>query len=373
MKIVVNARMMLPNKMDGIGVFTYETMKSITETHPGHEYFFLFDRPFSTKYVFSDNVKPIVLKPAARHPILWYAWMEYSVFSVLKKIKPDVFIGSDGYIPLSSDTPSISVIHDINFYHKPKNLPLLTRWYYNYFFPRYAKKANKIITVSEHSKKDISQAYHVPPNKISVAYNGASAIFKPISEKNKISIRTEFSEGKNYFLFVGTILPRKNIKSLVLAFEKFKISTSKDFKLIIVGKQTSYSKSLLKEINQLSSKDDIIFAGRLNTADIHKLYCASTALTFVPYFEGFGIPILEAMQCETAVICSNITSLPEVAGDAVCYVDPHSINSISEGMIKTVEDSNYRDELIAKGRLHSRKFNWENTADIIWKSIEQFA
>lgn len=125
MKIAVNTRLLLKNRLEGIGWFTYETMKRIAQWHPEHEFFFLFDRPYDPKFIFSNNITPVVLYPQSRHPILWYLWFEVSVKRFLKSNSIDLFISPDGYMSLSSDVPQLGIIHDINFFHYPNDLPLL--------------------------------------------------------------------------------------------------------------------------------------------------------------------------------------------------------------------------------------------------------
>src|SRR6056297_2157265 len=135
MKIAVNTRLLLKNRLDGMGWFTYETLKRITKAHPEHHFFFLFDRPYHTDFIFSDNITAVILNPPARHPVLWYLWLEISVKRFLKKNKIDLFVSPDGFIPLKSSIPSVAVVHDINFHHRPGDVPPLTRFYYNYYFP----------------------------------------------------------------------------------------------------------------------------------------------------------------------------------------------------------------------------------------------
>ena len=134
MKIAINTRLLLKDKLEGIGWFTYETLKRITTQHPEHEFFFIFDRQYSEEFIFAKNVTPIVLTPPTRHPFLWILWFEYRIPRLLKKIGADVFVSTDGYISLRTKTPQVDVIHDINFVHFPKQLPFLTSWYYNKYF-----------------------------------------------------------------------------------------------------------------------------------------------------------------------------------------------------------------------------------------------
>ena len=145
MRIAVNTRFLLNKKMEGFGWYTFEIVKRLVEQHPEHEFYFFFDRPYDERFIFGKNVIPIVLNPPARHPLLFILWFEFSVYRALKKNKIDLFFSPDGYLSLRSKVPQIGVIHDINFEHYPKDLPFSARIYLCYFFPRFVKKAKKII------------------------------------------------------------------------------------------------------------------------------------------------------------------------------------------------------------------------------------
>ncbi len=210
MNIAVNTRLLIHGRLEGIGWFTFENLKRVTTSHPEHQFFFIFDRPYHPEFIFGPNVHPIVIGPQARHPLLYYVWFEYSVKRVLKKIKADLFLSPDGYLSLSSKIPAIAVFHDLNFEHYPEDLPWAERWYYKHFFPKYARKATRIATVSEFSKSDIVKQYHVDANKISVVFNGANEQYAPLSEDQKTLALQKLTGGKPYFFFVGALHPRKN-------------------------------------------------------------------------------------------------------------------------------------------------------------------
>jgi glycosyltransferase involved in cell wall biosynthesis len=182
MKIAVNTRLLLKDKMEGIGWFTYETLKRITASHPEIEFIFIFDRKPSQDFIFSENVQAVVAHPQSRHPILWYLFFEFGVYRVLKKHKPDLFLSPDGWLSLRSNTPQLAVIHDLNFEKHPEFVPFLVRKYYLYFFPRFAKKARRLTTVSEYSKKDIVSRYGVDEDKVDVVYNGVNDVFRVHSD-----------------------------------------------------------------------------------------------------------------------------------------------------------------------------------------------
>ncbi len=202
MIIAVNTRLLLKEKLEGIGWFTLETLKRITINHPEHQFIFIFDRPFSKDFIFSENVVPVVIGPPTRHPILWYFWFEFQIPRVLKKYKADLFLSPDGYLSLRTEVPQLAVIHDINFVHRPEDLPWLKAKYYNYYFKKFAKIARRLATVSFYSKEDISRSFKVDYDKIDVVYDGINQIFTPTSEEERKATRNKYTEGFPYFLFV---------------------------------------------------------------------------------------------------------------------------------------------------------------------------
>ena len=169
--------MLISGKLDGIGWFTFETMKRIVKQHPEHDFFFFFDRPYSEEFVFAENVYPVVLTPKARHPLAFVYWFEFSVKNALKALGCDLFLSPDGYVSLRTKVPTLSVIHDLNFEHYPADLPFHIRTFYRTMFPKYARKADRLVTVSEFSKSDIEKQYGISSSKIDVAYNGVNESF----------------------------------------------------------------------------------------------------------------------------------------------------------------------------------------------------
>lgn len=371
MNILVNTHLLLKGKLDGIGWFTYETISRITRNHPEHNFFLIFDRKPAEEFRFANNVKFIILHPQARHPFLWILRFEILVPFVLKKYKADIFLSPDGWMTHGTNIPCVQVIHDLNYMHYPEDTPFFTRKYYNILFPRYAERAKRIVTVSKYSKQDIVKTFGVSPEKIDVAYNGCNAIYTPQTEELKQLTRKSYSQGSPYFVYVGAIIPRKNIARLFEAFEMFKNQDTKNTKLLIVGNKKWWTSTINKAYQNMKHQEDVIFLGRMDAIELNKIYAASLALTFVPYFEGFGIPILEAFNSGTAVITSNCTSMPEVAGDAALLVDPFSIDAIANAMVLISNDIEMRNQLIIKSKDRAKAFSWDNTAKILWQSIEK--
>jgi glycosyltransferase involved in cell wall biosynthesis len=370
-KIAVNTRLLLKNKLEGIGWFTFETLKRITKSHPEHQFYFLFDRPYSEEFVFSDNITPVQIGLPARHPVLFYLWFEYSVPRALGQLGVDLFLSTDGYLSLDTPTRSIPVIHDINFEHYPEQLPAMTRRYYKYFFPKFARKAIRIATVSEYSKADIVANYGINEDNIDVVYNGANEIYMTTSEEDKTAAREKYAAGNPYFLFIGSLLPRKNIANLFRAFDLFKSDPNNQVKLMIIGEKKWWTSEVEHVYKEMKFKDDVIFKGHTAPDALKDIIPAALAMTYVSFFEGFGIPILEAMKCGTPVITSDTSCMPEIAGRAALLCDPNSPDSIAQKMSDVANSPDNNEALVTQGLERAEVFSWDITAEKLWISMEK--
>ncbi|MFK8044421.1 MAG: glycosyltransferase family 4 protein [Crocinitomicaceae bacterium] len=345
--------------MEGFGRFTFEVTKRLVENNPEHTFYFFFDRAFDTKFIFTDNVVPVVLSPQARHPLLFKIWFNWSVTNAIKKYKIDLFFSPDGYLSLRTNVPQVGVIHDLNFEHFPEDLPKRPLKYLKKHFPLFAKKAEHLLTVSEFSKQDIVNLYHIDPAKVTVAYNSANAIFKPQSDSVKANIKANFTNGESYFVYVGAIHARKNIQRLIKAFKLYKSQTKSKTKLLIVGD------AMWENVIAKGNNDDVVYTGHVQFEKLAEIVGSARALCLVSYFEGFGIPLVEAMQSGVPVLAGNLTALPEVVGKAGILVDPLNIEAIANGIRVLDSDENLRAELIAKGLIQSQQFSWARTATVV--------
>jgi len=263
------------------------------------------------------------------------------------------------------------VIHDVEFVHRPKQFPFLVRAYFNYYFKKSALQSIGLATVSEFSKTDLVNAWNISPSKVDVIYNGSNEIYTPLMPHEIEKTLHETTKGIPYFIYIGSLNPRKNIEGMLLGFDHFKQQTKLPHKLVIVGEKMWQSQSIEQVFERIHSKTDVLFLGRQTTELLHKQLGSAVALILVSHLEGFGIPIIEAMNCDVPVICSNITAMPEVAGNAGHLVDPNSINSIANGMEKLATDKEYRNQLIENGRMQRKNFSWDVSAEKLWNSIEK--
>lgn len=368
--IAVNTRLLLPNKIEGISRFAYEILSRMVKSHPDVHFSFIFDRKWDDSYIFGENVSPYKLAFPLRHPILWYAGFEYAIPHLLKKIKPDVFFSPESYISINKICPQVAVFHDIDYEIRPQDIGNPSHlWYFQHFFPKYAQVADKIITVSEYTKKELNRLYHVPQEKITIAYNGCTHHFSPISPEKQAETRQKYADSCPYFYFVGTIQPRKNIENLLLAFDLYKKNNPSATKLLIVGKKGWKLESALQVYENMQFKADVRFTGFVSDAELNCISAASLGLCMVSFLEGFGIPAVEAMHCETAIIASNTAALPEVCGKAALYISPENPEHIAQAMQQLSQDNALRNRLIAAGKIERERFSWDISAEIVWQEL----
>ncbi len=369
MRIAINTRLLLRNQLEGMGWFTYEIAKRLVAQHPEHQFFFLFDRKYDTRFMFGKNVKALIVPPMARHPILFYLWFEWSLPFVLAKHKIDVFLSPDNFCSLRTKVPTVLVVHDLAFQHFPAQIRKRELRYYLKFMPQYIKRADRIVTVSQFTKQDIMHTYGVANEKIAVACNGVRSHFRPLSDAEKVATQLEYSAGNPYFFYVGSVHPRKNVARLIAAFEQFKQTVPNEMKLLIAGRMAWKTSAVKAALDDATHKKDIVFLGYVADEKLPLLLGTARALIYVSLFEGFGVPILEAMHAEVPVIASNTSSMPEVAGDAAILVDPNSMETIADALQKIYEDEALRKALIEKGKVQRTHYSWEKAADIVYENL----
>lgn len=374
MKIAVNTRLLLPNRLEGIGTFTHNVLRRMVLDHSEHEFYFIFDRPYSQEYIYADNVTPIVVGPPARHPLLYLIWFELSVQRVLRKLKPDVFLSPDGYLSLRSSIPQVPVIHDLNFEYFPEFFSWIDRKHFQFFFPRFARKARRVATVSQFSKDDLVRLYGIDQSLIDVVYAGVDPLYTQVDQHAVNEFKKATTGGQDYFVFVGGLYLRKNLSTVIRAFDAFKERTGSPVKFVIAGKSYAETKPLFDLHKTLKHKDDILFLGRIEPREkIPVLLGGALSLVYVSLLEGFGLPIAEAMSCGTPVITGNITAMAEIAADAAVLADPYDYTSIASAMQKVAESPDLRAQLRIAGMQRAAEFTWQRTADALWECVTRSA
>lgn len=369
MKIAVNTRFLLNDYLEGYGYFIYETFKRISTNHPKHEFIFIFDRPFDKRFVFGKNVKAVVTGPPARHPLLWKYWYDFKVPAVLKKYKADVFVSCDGFCSLTTKVPQCLVVHDLAFLHHPLFIKKSHFLFYKKYTPKFLEKARTIATVSEFSKRDILDNYKIEPEKIDVVFSAAKEIFHPLNEEEKVLTKKKYTDGKEYFVYAGAIHPRKNLMNLLKAFSVFKKRQQTNMKLVLTGRLAWKYESFSERLKTYKYRNDVVMTGYVKEEELVKIIGAAYGMVYPSLLEGFGVPVLEAMQSDAPVITSSNSSMQKIAGDAALYADPNNFTDIADKMMLLYKDENLRKELIEKGRHSAKQYSWDKTADLLWNSI----
>lgn len=369
MRIAVNTRFLLNDYLEGYGYFIQETFRLITKDHPEHEFIFIFDRPADKRFLFEKNVQHVIAGPPARHPLLWKFWYDVKIPSVLRKYKADVFVSCDGFCSLTTKVPQCMVIHDLSFLHFPSFNKKSQILFYKKYTAKFLNKARSIATVSEFSKHDILSQYKTEASKIDVVYSAAKKIFHPLSEEEKRETKNKYTEGTEYFVYAGAIHPRKNLVNLLKAFSVFKKKQQSNLKLVLAGRLAWQYESFLENINTYKYRNDIIMTGYIEEKELANVMGSAYALVYPSLLEGFGVPVLEAIQCEVPVITSSNSSMQEIASDSALYANPKDYHEIAGKMILLYKDENIRKELIQKGKEIVLQYSWDKTATLLWQTI----
>lgn len=373
MRFVINTRFLIPGKMEGYGYFIEEIFQRVARNHPEHEFYFLFDRPAEKHFSFPANVQTVVVGPPARHPLLWYYWYNRSVPPVLRKLKADVFVSPDGFCSINTKVPQCLVVHDLAFLHYPSFIQKSHLLFYRNYIPKFLKKAKRIVTVSEFSKNDIIQNFKVETEKISLVYNATHPVFQPVSQQVREEIKEQLTNGTEYFIYTGTIHPRKNLINLLKAFSIFKKKQKSNMKLVIAGRMTWKNNAFKELLTTYKYRKDVVLTGYLSKAHLAQTVACAYAMVYPSFYEGFGVPPLEALQCGVPAIVSDVSALPEIGKDAYLYIDPANEEDIAAKMMLIYKDEALRSQLIENGKKRLSLFSWEQSAEQMWRAMMQTA
>jgi glycosyltransferase involved in cell wall biosynthesis len=278
--------------------------------------------------------------------------------------------------PPFAPCPVVATIHDLSFEHWPETFNRRSRAQLQLTVRHTARRARHILTLSEFSREDIIETYNIDPARVSVTPAAAPPGFAPVTDSTELQrIRTTYGIEREYILSLGSIQPRKNLVRLIGAYSSLR-RLRPDLELpqlVLAGKRGWLEKEIFRAAGTNEISRDILFTGYVPDKDLPALYSGSLCFAYPSYFEGFGLPVLEAMQCGAPVIAGNRTSLPEVVGSAGMLVDPFSEAEIALALAKMIEDSGYRDALRVKGIERARAFNWQITARLTLQVYERSA
>jgi glycosyltransferase involved in cell wall biosynthesis len=291
-------------------------------------------------------------------------WESFYLPRLLEKKNVSVFHGPAFMVPLiKRKMGTVVTIHDIVSFIMPDTIPMKYAFYMRNLIKLVSRRADRIISVSQSTKKDLITWLGVPEEKITVVHQAVSGIFRPAaSGDGGAEIRRRFGIHGRYMLFVGNLEPRKNLIRLMEAFAMARERLGGPIQLVICGKKGWLCSGILKTCEKIKRGDDILITNYVNEIDLLGLYQNAEMFVFPTRYEGFGLPALEAMACGAPVITSNVSSLPEITGGAAMLINPSDVGEISEAMIKLAGSESLRSELREKGFKQAKLFSWTKTA-----------
>ncbi|MGD2166306.1 MAG: glycosyltransferase family 1 protein [Anaerolineae bacterium] len=293
-------------------------------------------------------------KPASR-----VLWEQLRQPRVLREIKADLIHGPVFVGPLVAPCPIVTTIHDLSFIRFPRLFRPVNRLYLTTMTRLSARRARRLIAVSEYTARESVELLSIPREKIKVVYHGVNGAFRPLPDEEVTSFRTRRDLPEQFVVFVGTLEPRKNLVRLIEAFAEVQDGRHK---LVLAGGKGWLCEELFARVEDLGLENDVQFPGYVPNEELPLWYNAAMALVYPSLYEGFGMPVTEAQACGTPVLASNTSSLPEAAGDAALLVDPHDAEAIAAGLRQILSDSALREQLSRRGLEHAQTFSWPRTA-----------
>ncbi len=369
MRIGVNARLLGNAYMEGVGNYTDSILRCLTQLSPDDQFILYTDKSdLDLSYYGPNTVSKNLLLPA-RHPYLWHIWFEWLMPAAMRRDNINVMFSPEGMLSLGTNIPTLMTTHDIVFEYYPQYLKRHHAKYLMSNSKKYHDKATHIMAVSQFTADTIEQRYHIDPSKITIAYNGCSDQLGVASDLDKRTFAQEMGLDAPYFLYVGSLHPRKNIKRIIEAFERLKQSYRTTHKLVLAGRLAWLSSDIEDQLSQSVYQEDIIHLDYYR-GDLNLLYNCADALIYPSLFEGFGLPVLEAMRTGTPVITSRGSAMAEITGTAAILIDPYSVDEIIKAMNTIINNGRKIEELIKDGLVRAAHFNWQKSAQQVYCQLK---
>jgi glycosyltransferase involved in cell wall biosynthesis len=371
MKIAIDARSSTLHQGTGIGTYTNNLISELLSLNSKDEFTLFCTGKFNENF---NKKNSNIVFSSGRHGGFYE---KYYIPNTLNEIHTDLYHIPQNGIGFDFDTkiPTVVTIHDLIPYIMPETVG---KGYLERFLrdmPNIISNSSGILTVSEYSKKDILKFFSFyPENKIFVTPLAANTNFKPLDKNNcKLYVENTYGVKDPYILYIGGFSLRKNVLGVIKAFSKVYKDLKKPYKLLLGGPIRDEGEKLLTFVKENNLEDKIVFCGYLEDEILPVLYSGCDAFVYPSFYEGFGLPPLEAMSCKAPVITSSLTSIPEVTGDSAILINPNNINELETALVTLLNDENLKAILSEKGYLRSLEFNWRKTAKNTARAYEQLA
>ncbi len=372
MKIGVDIRVLTDRYYSGVSEYADKLLQNLLKIDRDNDYRFYYNsaRDLSGRLPKFDYPNVQIVKTNWPNKIFNYIFQKIFNRPYLDKLLGgvDVFFEPHfNFVSLSPQSRGLMTIHDLSFLRYPEFFNQRKNFWHNTLnINKLVGKFSSLVAVSQNTKRDIVDLLKFPEDKIKVIYSGVSDVYRPIDkgdpELEKVKIKYNLSD--KFILYLGNIEPRKNLPSLIRAYNQFRQAYPDlaDYQLVITGLSGWKVKETEDVYRNSPWQKDIKFIGYIQKQDKPILYNLAKVVAYPSLYEGFGFPPLEAMKCGTPVLCTNVSSLPEIVGDAALMIDPDNISAMAVGLRELIVNENLRAELISRGYRQSAKFSWEQTA-----------
>lgn len=361
MKIGIDGRAAKWYRGTGIGTYTYQLINNLNKIDKDNNYMLFMDETSSSNFSFGDNfsIKNITKNNSSSF------WDEVNIPNILKDTDMQLYhVPQNGVgLPFNKNCSCAITLHDVIPYKMPETVGDNYLKIFNEQMPKIVAACDGIITVSNYSKKDIIETFNIPENKVHVTHLAAEDIYRPMDKiYSKNLIDKYYSIPSDYILYIGGFSPRKNILGLIEAFSQLLPKINKSLNLIIAGTRGKSYEIYKNKVIELHLEGKVIFPGFIPIEHLPYLYSASEVFVYPSFYEGFGLPPIEAMSCGVPVIASNTTSIPEILGNSAYLIDPYNSYEICMSMYDVITNKELRNSLIKKGFNLSSSLSWEKTA-----------
>lgn len=378
MLIGIDASRATAAKRTGTETYSLHLIRALLAQGQGHQFrLYLNGAPASDLFPVTAELRVI---PFAR------IWTHVRLSREMQVAPPDVLFVPSHVLPVIHPQRSVVTIHDLGFHHYPETHTLFQNLYLRWSTRHNIRAASRILADSEATRRDLLRTYSVPKERIAVVYPGLDETLAPVREPQALdSVRRRYGIGKRYLLYVGTLHPRKNLVRLVMAFAALVstiegrteaareswMGTDGRLQLVLAGQRGWLFDEIFKQVRDLGLEGRVVFTGYLPRNDLPAVLSGAQAFVFPSLYEGFGLPVLEAMACGTPVICSNTSSLPEVGGDAALQIDPLDEEALAAAMHRVIADEELRAKLVERGFERIRRFSWQQCASEVLQVLEE--
>lgn len=374
MKIGINARY-LQNRQTGIENYLLNLLLNLIRIDRQNEYLLFLGSHRPVPPVVSNlGFKFDIPAMPTDSQLFKLLWAHFYLSRSLTKNRVDVFHEPSFIAPFAKKCPTVITIYDLAFLHVPDCYTWRTKLYLEGLLAKSIRKADAIITISESSKKDILEKFPAAAGKIKVVYGAVGDNFQPLHDDQMLErVKAKYGIRKDFILNVSLITPRKNLNRLIRAFKSLRENKKTDCQLVIVGAKGWLYEDIFREVSRLGLEGEVVFCNYVAHDELLCLYTSALLFAYPSLYEGFGLPILEAMACDCPVVSADVSSMPEVCGQAALLVDPYDTEGLAAAMLKLISDLALRGQLIELGREQIKKFLWKKSAEQTLEVYKQTA